>query len=664
MTWGVEWFDLSDSPWLPPAAITVAPQRLSATATGGCDRAVIRITGPVYSLRDFLRVLRYRVHIRNPNGALVWWGYVHEVSVTSDGATDSLSLDEMYNSVRVIYARDDEDGAPVDEETAAATDADSIARYGTREMLYSVGDADAASAEKVRDKFLALHAWPLSPDEGASLGDEDEVIIECRGWWHTLGWEYYADPTGREVFDASSGEQVVGWKLESTEVAFTKSDKGIYHKGVAFRALNAKDKIKVSGSASNDGVYTIESGADSNKETQYTATSIRFQADEEIYDDDNSGLGILDKNDFFQVSGSTSGTNDRYWRLNEASANKLVIQKWWSYNIVTQAKGPSITLTRFLKMRLAESVNNAYPGSSITITVPGEKVYMKWTPTSGTWSVAEIAIKVRKEGTPADNIKVELCANSSGTPGTVLASGTIAGSSIGKGAAWKSATLNTPVSVSNGTNYHIVVSRTGAADEDHYYMLAVDENLGYAGGSMGLWDGAAWIARAVDADVPFQAWGTRENATQIASMLASSAFVASYEVATTGLLTRHYRDGRSTVLDEVTDLIEQGTSGGGGLVARVTPARTFQIEEESAYSADTALLASGNALYQPDGTRCAPGHLPAGQWARRRELPSSESYAKLSPFFIQSVEYDVRADAWRWSRRGIPDVFARFQGKQ
>lgn len=666
MTFSAEFYDTAGSPWLPPAGISVAVERISATATGGCEDARIRVTGPAVSLREFLRVLRFEVRIRNDIGRLVWWGFVFETSVTVDGATDTLSLDDMYNSVRVLYAHEDEDGAPQDAETTAATNAESIARYGIKEMLYSAGDADATSAEKLRDKYLALHAWPLSPAEGASEGDEDEAVIECRGWWEMLRWEYYADTSGREIFEAQKGSQIVGWRIQSTEVGFTSADKAIYHNGLAFRALNTKDKITISGSSSNDGTYTIEDSADGSKQTEYTATTIRFQADEEIFDteDGAGGFGFVEKNDFIKIGGTASGLNDRFWRLNEVDANHMVTQKWWGYNLATQGKGPSITITRLLKMRLAEAVNNGYPGPLTTITVPGQKVYMKWAPSVGTWACGEISLRVWKEGTPGDNLKVELCANSVGFPGTVLADATLAGANVGKQAGWKKFVLSTPVTVTAGTNYHIVLSRTGSSDSNHYYMTAVDEDLGYSGGSMGLWDGSSWIARAVDADMPFQAWGTRENATQINAMLLSCGFVTGAEVVTTGIVTRHYRDGRSTAQDEVLRLIEQGTSTGGGLVARVTPARTVQVEVEPAHDPATSLLVAGQQIYYADGTRCEPGYLPAGQWVRRRDLPSSESYARLSPLFLQRVEYDVKNDKWRWTRRGVTDVFGQWSARQ
>jgi len=661
----VEFFDKNGVTWLPPAGLTFEPQSWSAMATGGPDDAKIKVKGQAFSLWELLRILAYEVRIRGATGRLLWWGYVHEVTATVGGTTVGLTLETMYNAVRILYSYEDEDGAPQDAETAVSSNSDSMTRYGRKEMLYSAGDADATSAEKLRDKFKAIHEWPTVIAESGD-SDDDEATIECRGWWHALEWEYYADPTGREIFDTQNGQQVVGWELSSDAVAFTQSDKTIYHNGVAFRALNVDDKITISGSTSNDGTYTIEDSADRNGQRSYTATTIRFQADEEIFDDadDASGLGFVDKNDFILISGTTSGSNDRYWRLNDAAADHLVIQKWWSYNIATQSAGPSVTITRLLKLRVTEALNNGYPGPTVTITVPGEKVYQKWTPTSGTWDAATIAIRCWKEGTPSDNLKVELCANSGGYPGTVLADATVAGSAIAKQATWKEFTLSTTVEVATGTNYHIVVSRTGASDDEHFYYVAVDEDLGYSGGTFQLWDGSSWINRTTDADMCFQVWGTRENATQMYDMLSSHLLVARAEVATTSIATRHYRDGRSTVREEVERLFDQGTSVGGHLVANVTPQRTFQIAAEPTSSNTGDYLIDGGRLLFADGTPCEPGFVPAGNWARIRGLPSSESYARISPMFLQRVEYSVKQGAWRWEPRGMPDVFAEWGLRQ
>lgn len=660
MTFTVEFFDTNGSAWLPPAGLFFEPERWSALAWGGPEKARIRATGPAFGLWELLRVLRFEVRIRAASGRLVWHGYVHEANVTVGGTTVGASLESMYNAVRILYVGTGADGAPQDAETATATNAESVNRYGTKEMLYSAGDADVASAEKLRDRFLGAHKWPAAAAESGD--DEDAAMLDCLGWWSTLGWEYYADSTGREVFEAGGAAQTVGWQLASNAIGFTKADDVLHHRGTSLRALRKGDKIKVSGSVSNNGTYTVADPPDGSKQTEYTATTIRTQADEEIFDSE-SGFGFLNKNDFLYLSGTAS--SDGYWRLNAAEADHLVIQKWWGPLLNTNAYGPSVTVTRLLQVRLESALNNESPGASVTITVAGQKAAQKWTPTTGTWTAGFVHVKVGKEGTPSDNLKLELCANSSGYPGTVLADATVAGSAVGAQASWKEFTLSVPVSVAAGTNYHIVLSRTGATSADHYYTVTVDEDLGYAAGSLNLWDGDAWVTRPTDADMAFQVWGVRENSTQIESMLDSCGLVSRSDVlVTTSITTKHYRDGRTTVREEIERLLDQGTAAGGGLVATVLTGRIFRIEAEPASSAASDFLINGGRLMYADGTPCDSGYVPAGQWARVRGLPSSESFAAASPLFLQRVEYDAKGDKWRWEPRGLPDIFASWSLKQ
>lgn len=660
MTFTVEFLDTAGAAWQPPTGVTFTAERWSAIAWGGPEKARIAATGQAFGLWELLRILRYGVCIRGASGRLLWHGYVHEVNATIGGTTVGVSLETMYNSVRILYAGTGPDGAPQDAETTTATNADSIARYGTKEMLYSAGDADAASADKLRDRFLAAHKWPAATAESGD--DEDEATLDCLGWWHVLDWEYYADATGRDVFDAGGADQAIGWQLVSSTVGFTKADGVLHHMGVSLRVLKKGDKIKVTGSASNNGTFVVADPPDGSKQTEYTANTIRTQASEEIFDSEE-GFGFLNKNDFFYLSGTVS--SDGFWRLNAATADHLVIQKWWGPLLNTNGVGPSVTVTRLLQARLEAALNNETPGATVTITMAGQKVAQKWTPSTGTWTAGSVHVKVSKTGTPADNLKLELCTNSGGYPGTVLADATVAGSAIGTGGRWKEFALSTPVSVTAGTNYHIVLSRTGAASADHYYTVAVDEDLGYAPGTLNLWDGAAWVARPTDADMAFQVFGVRENATQIESMLDSCGLVARSDVlVTTSISTKHYRDGRTTAKEEIEKLLDQGTAAGANLIATVLPGRVFRIEAEPASSATGDYLVEGGRLMYADGTPCDPGYLPGGAWARVRGLPNSEGFAAISPIFLQRIEYDAAGDKWRWEPRGTPDIFASWNLKQ
>ena len=97
----IELFDRAQNAIPLPQQLVVTPRRWSAAMPGGPDKATIEMTGPDTSLWEATRWLRYGVHIRNELGALVWWGYVHAVTVPVGGVNVGLSLEGMHNRSRV-----------------------------------------------------------------------------------------------------------------------------------------------------------------------------------------------------------------------------------------------------------------------------------------------------------------------------------------------------------------------------------------------------------------------------------------------------------------------------------------------------------------------------------------------------------------------------------
>jgi len=78
-----------------------------------------------------------------------------------------------------------------------------------------------------------------------------------------------------------------------------------------------------------------------------------------------------------------------------------------------------------------------------------------------------------KNGTPADNAVIELYDDSSGVPGSLLATGsTVSGASISgtsyANASWATSTFS--YTLTAGTNYWLRFTRSGAADNSNYYI--------------------------------------------------------------------------------------------------------------------------------------------------------------------------------------------------
>lgn len=82
-------------------------------------------------------------------------------------------------------------------------------------------------------------------------------------------------------------------------------------------------------------------------------------------------------------------------------------------------------------------------------------------------------MKVCKTGTPADNYIVELMTDSSDTPsGTTLATSTYAGASVNDACTHATTTLASPIKLTKGSKYWMVVRRSGSLDAVNYFGIA------------------------------------------------------------------------------------------------------------------------------------------------------------------------------------------------
>jgi hypothetical protein len=120
------------------------------------------------------------------------------------------------------------------------------------------------------------------------------------------------------------------------------------------------------------------------------------------------------------------------------------------------------------------------------------------------WHVTQLALKIRTEGSPADNVLLKLYSDAAGVPSVLLGTATLAATALSDALNWATWTLASAVPLAAGTPYHVEISRSGAVDAVNYYVISVDEALGYVDGALQLWNGAAWVARSPDADLVFR----------------------------------------------------------------------------------------------------------------------------------------------------------------
>lgn len=199
-----------------PAGAMARVLRYGSRAVGGPSEAELEIAGAPESLAEALRWLRYGVMIRNSEGTPVWWGYIEGVEIVAGALWDRVSLQSMWNKVAVTYAYDDADGGWGRATTSYALDDESVARFGSKELIESLGDGEGSSATARRDKILSLAGKPVALPivDSAQPG----VRLFCRGWWDTLGWKYFQRLEGRIDNEGGNNESglAFGWKLSAS----------------------------------------------------------------------------------------------------------------------------------------------------------------------------------------------------------------------------------------------------------------------------------------------------------------------------------------------------------------------------------------------------------------------------------------------------------------
>ncbi len=207
MAWFVEFTDRSGVAIPSSPQLQFEPTRYNFAAMGGPQWAEINVSGAQTELWRLLGWLRYAVTIRNALFQPVWWGYVHAAEIQIGDSRYGVSLDEMFNRVAVAYSfvAPGSQTVGVRETTDWATHADSIAEYGTKEVLASVDGATQAQAEAVRDRLLDEHKWPMMlPASGNSRSQ-----LVCYGWWRTLDWRYYSDSGVSSVQTTTQAADIV-----------------------------------------------------------------------------------------------------------------------------------------------------------------------------------------------------------------------------------------------------------------------------------------------------------------------------------------------------------------------------------------------------------------------------------------------------------------------
>jgi hypothetical protein len=283
-----------------------------------------------------------------------------------------------------------------------------------------------------------------------------------------------------------------------------------------------------------------------------------------------------------------------------------------------------------------------------------------------TFEVRKLAARALAVGSPADDLRFFIYSNSSGSPGAPLVMETLAGGSVPVTDGWIEMTAPPPyVTLVEGVTYWFVVDRSGSPTLTGHYVVGLDEQLGYAGGSVKLRVGSSWVLRTPDADLPFRVTGLEDTALQIATAinLADAGIIeVAVQTINSGIETWQYREGDRTIQDEVLELMALGTASGGRVIVEVTPDRYAIIREMPT----TIPVDAVRPVLLEDGRLgdMEPGVIPAGRWIRLGSQAMMDAIGQ-DMFFCERGEYDAETgtisleaegtvSAWRpvgWRRR-------------
>jgi hypothetical protein len=640
----------------------VAVKTYSWNVTGGPKLANVEITGgDVWSL---LRWVGKRIEIRNSNQKKVWWGYVEEVLVNDGATSNGLSIREMYNRVRVAYTYE-LFGVETEGVTDWAVNGNSIETLGfikEKEERQTI-KATPEQAESFRDNILFKNGRPVTVS-GAGSGDAKELsaTLYCAGDIFSFQWKLYDQPQGLESNEATGGgEQIFGMELTDDTIGFAAGGKVSDVEG-RMGAFIAGQQIRIGGSGTNSGTYTIASVDDRPKVILDTTAILAFDPLDDLnFTDGQSSVCELD--DAIRLAGNVNGGNNGYFRVTEVDEDHLAVKP---KTIVAETSPAAGTLTRGNSFNVGESLSTEIAGiGTIVITPFGTKIAQKIVnPSSTGWRMYSLELKMRKVGTPTDSVRVNIRADTGVAPGAVFLSATKFGSDISTETSVETFNLAGSITFPGApTALWIEVERTGALNAENYYVVEVDEQLGYTRGNFLLYDppAFAWWARSPQADLVFRLMGAWELIEQIRQIVLNCGqLITSADIrATTSIYKHQYRDGTTYAYDEIMALLESAkTTGGYRFLATCTADRVLKIDVQPPETEAQYIYNRNAEFLFFNGVKLEEGVLPVGHWIHMSDIPPivADLY-RFSPKFLDEAEYDVATGRIRPTWQGERNVW-------
>lgn len=626
------------------------PKWYSFELPGGPAEAEIEVVGTVEDLWGLLDWLRFQIRVLNEVGSEVWWGLVQSIEIVTPSVAVGLTVEDLVNRLKIDYTWENTIGEQENGSTAWGEDAASVNRYGKFEERVPFSVGSPTEADNKRDTWLTASPQVSRPAPSIEFGTFQSVYarIYCIGRWRTLRQMFWSREDGRLLHDVvPSSEHMIGFvRTAANKIGFNLQ--GIHDLDALLMTIPDNTKVVVTGSASNNTTYTSERTEviDPEKDSPIkilTSTTVSFAPQDDLFRS-NGGLESFHIAQMIKIAGASDSANNGYaWIDKEGSNHVEVTGHGGDFN--NEGAGANVTLTSGRQLYTTESVTFEAPSaSSVSVTTLGTKIAQKFI-APGTWDLAEVLLYAKSTGSPSDNLRVAIYSDSAGLPGTSLASGTLALTSIGNELSWHEWDLSSWPRITQGTAYWIVVDRSGSAAVDAW-AVGLETDATYTDGDLKIWNGSNWVDRWEDASMPFQIFGKRETSLQIADIVypanCGQHFIDSLTVReASGVFSRLYRDGQGRADREVEELLAAGTDAQKRMTCWVTSDGRviFDLEdglwpgsESPVYNVFSGRLRTGT------GQEWEEGMLPVGHWVYLEGV----DHPSLNRIFVGRATYNVQ----------------------
>lgn len=352
---------------------------------GLCKDASVLGVGTEADARDALSWIGLPILIKDNAERPLWWGYIDTVESTVGALTRKRSINTLVNRYQAVYTEPTISGRGATYTSAWTQDDISVARHGIHEQRLSLQGVTSAQAAQAVTTALAVTKDPTNELSigTATAGKQPTVKLMCKGWLETLRWQYYSQSSGYIAHNVNGDKyHKLGLGLTDTIIGFYRGRKTIHDLDGRLGVFKKDDQIRVSGSTSNNGVFTVTSST-SRDVFSVTSTGIAFRTftGKSRIKDAAYGLGDFKVGASVVVTGSAS--NNGTYTIKGMAGDGGYLE--FDDVLTTETSGASITLT---------SGSIIYTASTISVTGGSE------------WQVTDLLGKTLGDLDAGDMVKI------------------------------------------------------------------------------------------------------------------------------------------------------------------------------------------------------------------------------------------------------------------